>query len=160
MSEGIYIRTVDLLDFILTTQFKHYFICRREMRSGRSIRLRSRTKKKINPKRLKRIHNVLRSVTHGRGLGCYQAQITAAAYAWSHSASLLNSGALTVVPSCCLQELQQVHLTQLSCWWSYSLIQRTFLYKMNMKEVTHVLVLIWNCFVPNPKLRYTLLHRK
>lgn len=42
-----------------------------------------------NPKRLKRIHDVLRSVTHGRGLGCYQAQITAAAYAWSHSASLL-----------------------------------------------------------------------
>lgn len=46
-------------------------------------------KKKNHPKRLKRIHDVLRSVTHGRGLGCYQAQITAAAYAWSHSASLL-----------------------------------------------------------------------
>lgn len=45
--------------------------------------------KRKHPKRLKRIHDVLRSVTHGRGLGCYQAQITAAAYAWSHSASLL-----------------------------------------------------------------------
>lgn len=141
MSEGIYIRTVDFLAFFLTIQIKHYFICKREMRSGRSIRLQSRAKK-INPKRLKRIHDVLSSVTHGRGLGCYQAQITAAAHAWSHSASLLKFRSfdsrtllLPARASAGTPQTAELLLEPLSN-------PKDLFCKMNMKEVTHVLVLI------------------
>lgn len=65
-----------------------------------------------NPKRLNRIHSVLWSVTHGRGLN--QAQITAAAYAWSHSAPLLKHRSFENLKTLLCGELPQVQLRQLS----------------------------------------------